>query len=112
MSSLRAISLPDLRWNAGCEGIRPTGEIMNLGKYGSYPLPAGVRRSFGVDTAGQLADQLGVKGEITDDLAREAETAYSAYNRGDLQAVRQFLTTKLGVADDVADDAIAKLAAS
>ncbi|WP_411698340.1 hypothetical protein [Conyzicola sp.] len=85
---------------------------MNLGKYGSYPLPAGVRRSFGVDTAGQLADQLGVKGEITDDLARDAETAYAAYNRGDLQAVREFLTTKLGVDDAVADDAVAKLAAS
>ncbi|WP_188511883.1 hypothetical protein [Conyzicola nivalis] len=85
---------------------------MNLGKYSSYPLPAGVRRSFGVETAGQLADQLGVKGEITDELAREADAAYSAYTRGDTAAAREFLTTKLGVDGAVADDALAKLAAS
>ena len=85
---------------------------MDLGNYASYPLPERIKRAFGADTAGQLADRLGAKGTLTPELARDAENAYNAYSRGDEQAARDFLTTKLGLDDAVADDVIAKLSAS
>jgi hypothetical protein len=85
---------------------------MDLGNYSSYPLPERIKRAFGADTAGELADKLGSKGTLTPELARDAEQAYNAYSRGDDQAARDFLKTRLGLDDSVVDDVIAKLSAS
>ena len=85
---------------------------MDLGNYASYPLPERIKRAFGADTAGQLADKLGAKGTLTPELARDAESAYNSYSRGDEQAARDFLKTKLGLDEAVVDDVLAKLSAS
>ena len=85
---------------------------MDLGNYASYPLPARLTRAFGTDTAGQLADKLGAKGTLTPELARDAESAYNAYSKGDEAPAREFLKTRLGLDDAVVDDVIAKLSAS
>jgi hypothetical protein len=82
---------------------------MDLGPYASYRLPSNLRQAFGVETAQQLADQIGVTGEWTPDTAREGEVAYNAYRRGDTAAARSFLTGTLGLTDAVADDTLAKL---
>jgi len=82
---------------------------MNLGPYSSYPLPTPIRSAFGVSTAQELADQLGVTGELTPALAHEAESAYNAHRAGDPDAAFTFLTTKLGVSDEAARAALTKL---
>jgi hypothetical protein len=82
---------------------------MDLGHYASYRLPSNLQQAFGVETAQQLADQLGVKGELSAETAREGEVAYTAYRRGDVAAARSFLTGTLGMTDAAADDALAKL---
>lgn len=84
---------------------------MDLGDYASYPLPDRVRRAFGAETAGQLAEQLGAKGTLTPELARDAGRAYDSYSRGDVRAAREFLTSRLGLDDAVADDVLEKLSA-
>jgi hypothetical protein len=82
---------------------------MDLGNYANYPLPDRIKRAFGADTAGQLADKLGAKGTLTPELARDAESAYNSYSRGDEGPAREFLKTKLGLDDGVVDDVLAKL---
>lgn len=82
---------------------------MDLGPYASYRLPAAVRNAFGADTAQQLADQLGVQGTLTPGLATEAEAAYNAHRAGHPTAAHDFLTTRLGLSDDVARDVLSKL---
>jgi hypothetical protein len=85
---------------------------MDLGQFASYRLPPGIRDAFGVGTAQELADQLGVQGTLSPELAGEAEGAYNAYRRGDIEAARSFLTTRLGLSEQTADDALAKLSKS
>ncbi|MCS5735257.1 hypothetical protein [Herbiconiux daphne] len=82
---------------------------MDLGQFASYRLPAGIRSAFGVETAQQLADQLGAKGTLSPQTAQEAEAAYNAYKKGDRAAAHAFLTGRLGLTDAVADDALNKL---
>jgi len=82
---------------------------MDLRSYTNYPLPMSVRNAFGVETAQQLADQLGAKGTFTREMAHEAESVYSAYRRGDTDVVRRFLSDRLGLSDDTITDAMGKL---
>ncbi|GAB2454998.1 uncharacterized protein YidB (DUF937 family) [Conyzicola lurida] len=84
---------------------------MELGPYSTYRLPANLRSAFGVDTAQQLADQLGIRGELTPAVASEADSAYGALVRGD-SAPAHALLTGLGVSDTAATAAIAKFTAS
>jgi hypothetical protein len=84
---------------------------MDLGALGTYRLPAAIRTAYGVDTAQQLADQLGVTKRPTAALAGEADAAYQSLKRGDQAPARTLLIDKLGVSESAADDALAKLPA-
>jgi hypothetical protein len=81
---------------------------VNLGPFASYRLPANVQSAFGVETAEQLADQLGVTAEFSPALAYEAENAYKAYRQGDTTTARGFLKDRLGMSDDSIDAAFEK----
>jgi hypothetical protein len=59
---------------------------MDLGPYASYRLPTNLQQAFGVETVQQLADQLGVTGELSPETSREGEVAYNAYRSGDTAA--------------------------
>jgi hypothetical protein len=82
---------------------------VNLGPYAGYVLPQDIQRAFDVVTAQQLADQLGVSGQVTPDLAREAESAYNTYRAGDSTAVLAFLKHRLRASDDVISRALSRL---
>jgi len=84
---------------------------MSTARFDSYPLPARLRKAFGVDTGGQLAAQLGVTGDISPELARDAETAYNSYTSGDLDGVRAFLA-QVGLDNTQVDGVIARLSAA
>jgi hypothetical protein len=87
------------------------GYIMELGSLGSYRLPAALRDAYGVDTAQQLADHLGVTKQPTPDLAGEADAAYRALKAGDPLPARRLLVERLGVSEANADEAIERLPA-
>jgi hypothetical protein len=82
---------------------------MNLGPYAAYVLPPDIRRAWAVDTAQGLADLLGVCGQLTPDLLREAQVAYTTYRAGDVTAIRAFLTHRLRTDDAIVADLMAKL---
>jgi hypothetical protein len=82
---------------------------MDLGILRSYRLPPAIRDAYGVSTAQELADQLGVTKRPTPDLAGEADAAYQALKRGDRVPARTLLVDKLGVSESNADAALAKL---
>ena len=82
---------------------------MNLGAYADYPLPQALRDAYGVDTAQQLADQLGVTEQPTADLATQADEAYRALRRGDTAPARALLVDELGVSEANADAALKRL---
>lgn len=82
---------------------------MNLGVYADYPLPAAVRDAYGVTTAQELADRLGVTKEPTADLAPLADEAYRSLRRGDLAPARALLVERLGVSEANADAALKRL---
>ena len=82
---------------------------MNLGPLGSYRLPAAIRNAYGVETAQDLADQLGVTKRPSLTMSGEAEDAYSALKRGDRAPARALLVDQLGVSEANADAALAKL---
>ncbi len=82
---------------------------MDLGLLGGYRLPTAIRDAYGVETAQQLADQLGVTKAPTADLAPDADAAYLALKRGDAAPARTLLVDKLGVSESNADAALAKL---
>ena len=84
---------------------------MDLGTLGGYRLPSSLASAYGVQTAQQLADQLGVTKAPTADLAGEADAAYRALKNGDRAPARALLVTKLGVSEEKADAALAKLPA-
>jgi hypothetical protein len=85
------------------------GETMNLGQYASYPLPKNIKEAFGVETAQQLADQLGVTGDVSPALSRGADAAYRSFRAGDTGPARTFMTGPLGMNEAAADEALAKL---
>ncbi|MCS5732452.1 hypothetical protein [Herbiconiux daphne] len=82
---------------------------MDLGPLGSYRLPAALKAAYGVTTAQELADQLGVTKQPTPELGATADAAYQALRRGDHGPARALLIDDLGVSEDKADAAIAKL---
>lgn len=82
---------------------------MNLGPFTDYRLPSAIRSAYGVDTAGQLADQLGVSKQPTLALSGKADAAYAALKTGDQQPARALLVDDLGVSPERADAALAKL---
>jgi len=84
---------------------------MDLGHLAGYRLPAAIRDAYGVETAQQLADQIGVTKQPTPALAGEADAAYQALRRGDSGPARALLVDGLGVSGDRADAALAKLPA-
>jgi hypothetical protein len=82
---------------------------MDIGPYGSYRLPAQIRDAYGVDTAQQLADQLGVTKRPSSELSGEADAAYRALKNGDQGPARALLVDHLGVSEQKADEALGKL---
>jgi hypothetical protein len=84
---------------------------MDIGLLGNYQLPDSIKRAYGVDTAQQLADQLGVTKKPSLTLAGEADAAYKALKSGDQAPARTLLVDKLGVTPAKADEALAKLPA-
>ncbi|GAA1002183.1 hypothetical protein [Subtercola frigoramans] len=84
---------------------------MDLGSLGSYRLPAAIRTGYGVVTAQELADQLGVTKRPGPELVRQAETAYHALQQGNTLPARALLVEQLGVSETSADAALAKLPA-
>jgi hypothetical protein len=82
---------------------------MDLGSLASYPMPANIRSAFGASTAQELADTLGIDAQMTPELGRHADAAYGEYRKGNLDAVRTFMKSDLGMSDEKIDDALAKL---
>ena len=82
---------------------------MDLGTLGGYRLPAAIRTAYGVTTAQELADSIGVTKQPTPALAGDADAAYQALRRGDSQPARRLLIDDLGVSESAADAALAKL---
>lgn len=82
---------------------------MDLGTFGNYRLPAPIRDAYGVATAQELADQLGVTKQPSLALSTEAEDAYKALKRGDREPARTLLVDRLGVSASKADEALDKL---
>jgi hypothetical protein len=82
---------------------------MNLGSLGSYRLPASIRDAYGTDTAQELADQLGVTKTPGPNVAGDADAAYRALKNGDQAPARALLINELGVSEQNADAALAKL---
>lgn len=82
---------------------------MDLGTLGGYRLPAALQNAYGVTTAQELADQLGVTKRPTPELGREADSAYQSLRQGDQGPARSLLIEQLGVSEEKADEALAKL---
>lgn len=82
---------------------------MDLGNLSNYPLPPAIRSAYGVATAQELADQLGVTKKPTAALANDADAAYRALRQGDKAPARKLLVDELGVSETTADAALAKL---
>jgi hypothetical protein len=82
---------------------------MDLGPLGGYQLPTAIKNAYGVDTAQQLADQLGVTKRPTAALSGDADKAYNALKAGDQGPARRLLVDELGVSEQKADEALAKL---
>jgi hypothetical protein len=81
---------------------------VDLGPLGTYRLPASLREAYGVDTAQEFADALGVSRNPTSELGSTAEAAYQALRRGDSEPARALLINDLGISDEKADEALAK----
>ena len=82
---------------------------MDIGLLGRYRLPDAIRTAYGVDTAQQLADQLGVTKRPSLALAGKADGAYRALQKGDQAPARALLIDQLGITPQEADEALAKL---
>jgi hypothetical protein len=82
---------------------------MDLGALGNYPLPVILQSAYGVATAQELADQLGVTRAPTPALAGDADAAYQALKKGDTAPARALLIDELGVTPAKADEANARL---
>jgi hypothetical protein len=81
---------------------------MDIGPLGSYRLPLAIRNAYGIDTAQQLADSLGVTKRPSLALSGEAEAAYNSLKNGDRGPARALLVEQLGVSEQAADSALSK----
>jgi hypothetical protein len=82
---------------------------MDIGILGNYHLPAAIRNAYGVETAQQLADQLGVTKKPSLALGGTADAAYRALQRGDQGPAKALLVDDLGISQQKADEALARL---
>lgn len=82
---------------------------MVIGPLGNYRLPPAIAATYGVVTAQELADQLGVTKRPSAELGSTADAAYQALRRGDQGPARALLISDLGVSEEDADAALAKL---
>jgi hypothetical protein len=76
-----------------------------------FPLPQQIKDAYGVQTSQQLADQIGVTKQPSLSMRGEATTAYEALQRGDQGPAMRLLTETLGVPEQNAKEALAKLPA-
>jgi hypothetical protein len=82
---------------------------VDLGTYASYRLPASIRDAFGVETAQQLADQIGLEGTLTPEVGQEAERAYNGYQSGDPAGAVAFLKNHTAMDDQAIQRVLSKL---
>lgn len=85
--------------------------MVALGLIAAFPLPPEIRAAYGVETAQQLADQIGVTKRPTIWMRGEATKAYEALKKGDQAPAMTLLTKGLGVTEQNAREALAKLPA-
>jgi uncharacterized protein YidB (DUF937 family) len=85
--------------------------MVSLGLLAMFPLPQQIKDAYGVQTAQQLADQIGVTKRPSLAMRAEATTAYEALQRGDQGPAMTMLTQSLGVSEQNAKEALAKLPA-
>jgi hypothetical protein len=88
---------------------RTLNTMVSLGLLAMFPLPDAIKDAYGVTTAQQLADQLGVTKRPSLSMRGEATEAYEALQRGDQGPAMTLLTETLGVPEQNAKDALAKL---
>lgn len=82
---------------------------MDLGPYASYQLPASISAAFGVETAQELADQIGLEGTLTPEIGQEAERAYNGYRSGDISGATAFLKNHTSADDHAITNVLSKL---
>jgi hypothetical protein len=85
--------------------------MVSLGLLAMFPLPQQIKDAYGVQTSQQLADQIGVTKQPSLSMRDEATTAYEALQRGDQGPAMTLLTETLGVPEQNAKEALAKLPA-
>jgi hypothetical protein len=85
--------------------------MVSLGLLAMFPLPQQIKDAYGVQTSQQLADQIGVTKQPSLSMRGEATTAYEALQRGDQGPAMRLLTETLGVPEQNAKEALAKLPA-
>lgn len=83
--------------------------MVSLGLLAAVSLPPQIKAAYGVDTAQQLADQIGVTKRPTLWMRAEAVQAYEALKDGDQDPAMALLTERLGVPEQNAREALAKL---
>lgn len=83
--------------------------MVSLGLIAAFTLPPEIKAAYGVETAQQLADQIGVTKRPTIWMRAEATQAYEALQRGDHAPAMTLLTERLGVSEENAREALAKL---
>ncbi len=85
--------------------------MVSLGVIAAFPLPPAIKQAYGVETAQQLADQIGVTKKPSLFMRGQAMAAYEALQRGDQGPAMTLLTKTLGVPEANAREALAKLPA-
>lgn len=83
--------------------------MTSLGPFGAYPLPEEIRKAYGVESAQELADQIGVTKSPNLTMIGAGRKAFDALQKGDSSLARALLIDKLGVTPAKADEALAKL---
>ena len=85
--------------------------MLALGLIAAFPLPPEIKAAYGVETAQQLADQIGITKAPTIWMRGDATKAYEALKNGDQAPAMAMLTQRLGASEQNAREALAKLPA-
>jgi hypothetical protein len=83
--------------------------MVSLGLLAMFPLPQQIKDAYRVQSAQQLADQIGVTKKPSLSMRAEATAAYEALQRGDRGPAMTLLTETLGVPEQNAKEALTKL---
>ena len=83
--------------------------MVSLGLVAAFTLPPEIKAAYGVETAQQLADQIGITKPPTIWMRGDATKAYEALKNGDQAPAMTMLTQRLGVTEQNAREALAKL---